>query len=327
MNNSSPILSETIKKKILENFTVYIKKFTPVQSNFLFDLHRQYHCLDSANIVLYFAKKAHQAVLRKKDYDLNYDLSFDKFWHNHKESNIENSTILEIAKVTNLPKETTRRKLLELTKQNVLVKKNRHIFWNPSEEYKKNYNITVVQEIKYIAKLTKYVTDKVNLNFSNEEILNEYKKKFSFYWFHYLDLQMKWMKLWKEKLGDLEMVLILMQIVSLLASRVNEEVSHEKLFSEPTIVLKPNLNNLNVSVSATSLSDITGISRATCIRKLNHMVHQKLVTQDKNSKRYYIIPEALNKTLISKDLTEEVTGLFSEFYFIIIKALNSKNLN
>ena len=327
MNNSSLILSETINKKILENFLEYVKKFTPVQSNFLFDLHRRYHCLDSANIVLYFAKKTHQAVLRKKDYDLNYDLSFDKFWHNHKESNIENSTILEIAKVTNLPKETTRRKLLELTKQKVLVKKNRHIFWHPSEEYKKNYNITVIQEIKNMAKLTKYVTDKVNLNFSNEEILNEYKKKFSFYWFHYLDLQIKWMKLWKSKLGDLEMVLILMQIVSLLASRVNEEVSHEKLFSEPTIVLKPKLNNLNVSVSATSLSDITGISRATCIRKLNYMVHQKLVTQDKNSKRYYIIPEALNKTLISKDLTEEVTRLFSEFYFIIIKALNSKNLN
>jgi len=327
MNNSSSILSETINKKILENFLEYVSKFTPVQSNFLFDLHRRYHCLDSANIVLYFAKKTHQAVLRKKDYDLNYDLSFDKFWYNHKESNIENSTILEIAKVTNLPKETTRRKLLELTKQKVLVKKNRHIFWHPSEEYKKNYNITVIQEIKHMAKLTKYVTDKVNLNFSNEEILNEYKKKFSFYWFHYLDLQIKWMKLWKNKLGDLEMVLILMQIVSLLASRVNEEVSHEKIFSEPTIVLKPMLNNLNVSVSATSLSDITGISRATCIRKLNYMVHQKLVTQDKNSKRYYIIPEALNKTLISKDLTEEVTRLFSEFYFIIIKALNSKNLN
>ena len=64
MNNSSLILSETINKKILENFLEYVKKFTPVQSNFLFDLHRRYHCLDSANIVLYFAKKTHQAVLR-----------------------------------------------------------------------------------------------------------------------------------------------------------------------------------------------------------------------------------------------------------------------
>ena len=54
------------------------------------------------------------------------------------------------------------------------------------------------------------------------------------------------------------------------------------------------------------------------------MVTRNLVTQDENSKRFYIIPEALNKTLISKELTKEVTTLFSEFYFIIIKALNSK---
>ena len=57
------------------------------------------------------------------------------------------------------------------------------------------------------------------------------------------------------------------------------------------------------------------------------MVSQKLLTQDKKSKRYYIIPEALNKSLVSKDLTEKVTGLFSDFYFIVIKALNTRNLH
>lgn len=328
MNESSSVLANNIKEKILENFLEYIKLFTPVQSNFLSDLYLKYHCLDSANIVLYFAKKTHQAVLRKKEYDLNYDLSFDKFWDNHDESNVESSSIIHIAKITDLPKETARRKLLELTKQKVFVKKNKYISWLPSEEYKKNYNKVVMQEIKSIAKLTKYVTDKINLNFSNEEILNEYQKKFSFYWFHYLDLQMKWMRLWKKQLGDLEVVMILMQIASLLASRANEEVSLDKLYSDPrSIIGRPKLANQNISLSATSLADITGISRATCIRKLNQMVSKKLVTQDKISKRYYIIPEALNKTLISKDLIREVTKLFSEFYFIVIKALNSKNSN
>ena len=325
MNNPSEVLAETIEKAILANFLDYLKIFTPVQSNFLFDLNQRYHCLDSGNIVLYFAQKTHRAILRKKDYDLNYDLSFDKFWQNHETSKVEKTTILDIAKITNLPKETTRRKLLELTKQKVFIKKNRFISWLPNEEYKKDYNKTVMIEIKKIAKLTKYVTDKVNLNFSDEEILNEYCNKFSFYWFHYLNLQIKWMGIWKKQLGDLEIVLILMQIASLLSSRVSEEVSHEKLFSEPTIINKPNLQNLNVSVSATSLSDITGISRATCIRKLNLMVQQKLVRQDENSKRFYIIPAALNKTLISKEVTAKVTKLFSEFYFIVIKALNSRN--
>ena len=52
-----------------------------------------------------------------------------------------------------------------------------------------------------------------------------------------------------------------------------------------------------------------------------------MITQDKKTKRYYIIPEVFTKNLVSKDLTVEVTDLFSKFYFIIIKALTSKTSN
>ena len=167
-------LSEVIKEKIFENFLGYVALFTPVQSHFLTDIYKRYHCLDSANIVLYFAKKTHQAILRKKEYDLNYDLSFEKFWYNHSVTHIENLTILDIAKNSNLPKETARRKIKVFTK----LKKN--ISWMPSDEYKKSYNKNIIEEIKQLAKLTKYVTDKINLNFSIEEITHEYKKNFLF---------------------------------------------------------------------------------------------------------------------------------------------------
>ena len=132
--------------------------------------------------------------MRKKDYDLNYDLSLENFWNNHNEVNIENSTIINIARNTNLPKETARRKITELTKQRVFSKVKKNIVWLPNDEYKKTYDVIINEEIKQLAKLTKYVTDKNNLNFSSEEITNEYKKKFSFYWFHYLDVQLKWMR-------------------------------------------------------------------------------------------------------------------------------------
>jgi hypothetical protein len=327
MDNKSELLAKQIKEKILENFFEYIRLFTPVQSSFLSSLHQRYQCLESANIVLYFEKKTHQAILRQKNFDLNYDLSFKKFWQNHNVVEAPQSTIIDIAKNTNLPKETTRRKILELTKQKILVKKNRFTLWAPSEEYKKTYNDCAELEIKQLTKLTKYITDKINLNISSESILNKYKEKFSFYWFNYLNLQLRWMQLWKSQLHDLEIVLIFMQIASLLSSRVKEKISHNILFSEPNIINNPITQNLNVSVSATSLSDITGIPRATCIRKLNFMVAKKLLMQDGNSKRYYIIPEALTKNLVSKDLTEKVTGLFSEFYFISIKAMDSKISN
>ena len=325
--NTKFLLAEDVKKKILENWVGYVKIFTPFQSEFLCGLYKRYQCLDNGNLVLYFARKTHQAILRKKDYDLNYDLSFEKFWQNHSEAEITPSTIINIAKDTNLPKETTRRKLSELTNQKVFRKKNKHILWLPNEEYKESYNKFVGQEIKSMAKLTKYVTDRVNIDFTIEEITEEYKKKFSFYWFHYLDLQLKWMKMWKANLNDLENVLIFFQFTVLLSSKINKNniISHSKLFTEPNII--NNQFHQDVSVSATSISDITGIPRATCIRKLNQMVKQKIILQDEKTKRYYIIPNALNKNIVSKDMTEKVTEIFSEFYFISIKALSSKSLH
>ena len=328
--NTRAFTEEHIKKKILDNFVEYAKIFTPFQSDFLSGLYNRYKCLDNGSIVLYFAKKTQQAILRKKDYDLNYDLSFKNFWINHGLVKIPPTTIMSIAKDASLPKETTRRKLSQLAKQRILSKKNKHILWSPSEEYKENYNQFVYQEIKNMAKLTKFVTDKIDLNFSTEEIIEEYKKRFSFYWFHYLDLQLKWMNVWKLRFNDLEIPLIFLQFAVLLSSRLKRYniISHNKLFETSDVVVTgPGAQNVNVSVSATSISEVTGIPRATCIRKLNLMAKQKIVSQDKNSKRYYIIPEAFNKNLVSKDLTEEASTIYSEFYYISIKALSSKNLH
>ena len=321
MQNTLP-LGQEIKDQILEHWVEYAKLFTPLQSEFLSSLYKRYQCLDNAALVLYFAKKTHHAILREKDYDLNYDLSFENFWNNHSKVKITPTTILNISLDSNLPKETTRRKLSELVKFKVLNKKNKFISWIPSEEYKKSYNEVVSQEIKNMAKLTKFVTDKINLDYSTEEITKEYKKRFSFYWFHYLDVQLKWMKLWKERLEDLEIALIFLQIASLLSSKVKKDVSHKNLFDEPgNIITKPLPET--VSVSATSISDVTGVPRATCIRKLNQMVKEKIIMQDKTTKRYFIIPEAFNKKLVSRELTEKVTELYSNFYFICIKALKS----
>ena len=98
MDQQSLLLGKSIKEKILENFLEYLKIFTPFQSEFLSVLYKRYKCLDSANLVLYFAKKTHQEILRKKEYDLDYDLSFEKFWENHSAVTISRSTIMDIAK-------------------------------------------------------------------------------------------------------------------------------------------------------------------------------------------------------------------------------------
>ena len=49
-----------------------------------------------------------------------------------------------------------------------------------------------------------------------------------------------------------------------------------------------------------------------------------MVSQDKISKRYYIIPNAVTKDLISEQLTKKIVITFSEFFFICVRAINIK---
>ena len=313
--------AEDIKNKILNNYIEYLYLFVEVQSKFLSGLYDRYQNLENGNLVLYFAKQTHQDILRQKDYDLNFDISYKKFWQNHHGVKPKKKSLTTIAEYTHLPKETVRRKILQLIKKKVLGKKDKCIGWLPSEEYKKNYNLFVNEEIESVARQINFICKKLNYFISKEEITKELKENFSFYRFHYLGAQIKYLNLWTEQFKDSELVLIFLQVVNLFASKAKDKnITHKNLFDNPNLFKE----FITASISATSIAEVTKIPRATCVRKLEHLVKLKMVSQDKISKRYYMIPDAASDNLISRKLTEEVVKLFSNFYFICIRAINIK---
>ena len=100
----------------------------------------------------------------------------------------------------------------------------------------------------------------------------------------------------------------------------NFSLSHKTLYDYPSFLKE----FISASISATSVAEVTGIPRATCIRKLNTLVELKIIAQDKISKRYYLIPEAMSENLVSKKITGEVDKIFSNFFFICIRATGVK---
>jgi len=316
------LLSPTIiEKKILENYMEYQNLFVQFQSKFLTELHTKYQGLENGNIFLYYAKQTHQDILRQKDYDLNFNLSYKNFWSNHHRANPRKKSIVNIAEDTFLPKETARRKILELIKQQVLGKKNKKISWLPNEQYKQSYNLYVNQEIKDVSRLISFVSEKINFSISSEVIIEEIEEKFSFYWFHYLNVQLNYLKLWTKQFNDRELILIFLQLASMFVSKAKEKnLSYKDLYDKPSLIQ----NFISSSISVTSISEVTSIPRATCVRKLSRLVALKVIEQDKNTKRYYIIPNSIADNLISKKITGEIIKLFSEFYFICIRAINAK---
>ena len=313
--------ANNIEKNILKNYIEYEYLFVSFQSKFLTNLYNRYQSLENGNLVLYFAKETHQNILRQKDYDLNFDISFDKFWVNQSKVIPKKKSIIKIAKDTMLPKETARRKILQLIKQKVLDKKDRNIGWLPNEQYKQSYNLIIDKEIDDVCKLINFICEKENISISKEETAKELKRKFSFYWFHFLAVELEYFRLWNNRFKDPEIVLIFLQVVNLFSLKAKERnLSYKNLYDNPSLIKE----FISASISATSISEVTKIPRATCVRKLEFLVKLKIVSQDKISKRYYLIPEATADNLISRKITGQVVKVFSNFYFICLRAINSK---
>ena len=316
MQSLSP---EIIEKKILENYIDYQYLFVEFQSKFLVGLYSRYQSVENGNLVLYFAKQTHQEILRQRDYDFNYNISYDKFWENHYKISPKQRSLNRIAGDTLLPKETARRKIFELTKQKVLNKKNRITGWLPSEKYKEIYNLVIIKEIDEVCKLISFICEKINLPVTREEVIKEMKEKFSFIWFHYLDTQLQYLKLWNKRFNDHELILIFLQIAYLFTSKAKEKnLSHKNIYDNPSLLKE----FISASISATSIAEVTGIPRATCVRKLEILVNLNAISKDEISKRYYIVPSAVADDLISRKLTEDVVELFSNFFFVCLKSIS-----
>jgi len=318
----STISREIIEEKILENLMEYQDVFIEFQSYFCVGLYKRYQNIENGNLVLYFAKQVHQDILRQKDYDLNFNCSFKKFWENHRLFNPTKNSLIKIANEICLPKETTRRKIAQLIKKKVLSKKNNYIGWLPNEQYKENYNLFISEEIENLSRIFIFVTKKINLSITSETITEELKKKFNFYWFHYLSTQLKYLKLWSVQIKDLELFFILLQVVNIFSSKTKKDnLLRKQVYNNPSAIK----NFSDASISATSISEVTGISRATCIRKLENLVKLKFILKDKISKRYYLSSLSFSENLISKKITQEATKIFNDFYFICIRAMFVKN--
>src|SRR6056300_1557720 len=171
MNSTSfdPIAIEESFKK---NFAEYIDVFLNFQSTFLTNLNTRYKNLDNAHLVLLFGRRAHETILRKRKFDLEHDISLDNFWKNLESISQEKISIIQIADSTGLPKETARRKVLELIK-------NKIITWSPNDEYIKTYRGIVEKQIHDLSIVLKYVGNFFNLNFELENIKKIISKNFS----------------------------------------------------------------------------------------------------------------------------------------------------
>ena len=213
---------------------------------------------------------------------LNYDQYFDQ-----NEVEIETINVMEISKSLNIPKETTRRKINELEEMGAIKRINKKIIIDRNTWPNIKPEETIKRMTRFLSTLSKIcVTEgKISESLSSEILIKTCKKYFSFIWELYYQMQMPMLLGNKKIFGDLESfhvngVCIINQAFNSLKndnSEMNKEFYLDKYFIRD--------KRGETGVNAMSISDISGIPRATVIRKLNKLLKEKFLVVD--SKKHY----------------------------------------
>jgi len=327
-----------VSQLIQTHYASLMQSFYELESNFLSGIYKRYGSIETANIVLCFARNVHLEIIRQREKDLNFNVSLEKFWKNYNFIDKPCEKITSVVKITGIPKETVRRKIKNLMNVNFLKKDklNKKYSWNISEKDLDDYFKIVNKETKSLAIfISKVLKDLpfISKNLQTKDccclIEEEIHSQFSFYWYHFLTCQLEWLKWWQTKLKDNDLLLIALQVTIPTLKYIDRKEKEIKLDDIHKIVGQVNTDDcVNCAINATSVSDITGIPRATVIRKLDKLVNLGFLIREKKTKRYSVNQsyESRTRNIMSKDNVSFTIQNFSEYIAIILNSLVQNKL-
>jgi len=235
---------------------------------------------------------------------MNIKFSFDQFY-SKSNLQVEKFSITELCEKLQLPKETVRRKVLELEKLGVLKRKQKQIIIDRTVFSQVKPERQIKQTSRYIEKISKIFNKdgiypkKIEAKYIDQVI----RKNFSLSWRWFYRMQIPMIIGYHEMFEDVSTFHIWGTVV------MNQAFNYKKSISESNIQsLTPDYLTFNKAVvldqqdistsgvSAMSLSDMTHIPRATVIRKCKYLQdHGYLKVNDK--KQYVLTGLNIDKIL------------------------------
>jgi len=288
---SKQIYKEDIFAVLENNYKTVGPQWTAFQMEWCNSLYATFKDHDKFLIIIYLIKKTLDF------YSRNFiKLSFDGFYSQNIVE-IEKINIIDISIALNIPKESTRRKVLELekvgaisrlSKKKIIIDRSKFHFTKPVESIKKMSRFLSLLSEK--SKNAKILQRKI----SSEDLAVVIKDNFTYIWKIYYELQIPMLINYKEIFTDIESFHIFGTCV------VNQHLLSQK----------KDVNNINRAdfiksiysdkkmrgLNAMSISDITGIPRATVVRKLKSLVKKNFL--EINNKKHYKLTGKSVKQLV-----------------------------
>ena len=232
---------------------------------------------------------------------MNIQYTFDQFY-SKSNLQIEKFSITELCEKLQLPKETVRRKVLELEKLGVLKRQKKQIIIDRSVFPQIKPERQVKSTSKYILLVSEILNkDKIfSKKLDNKTIENTIKKNFSISWRWFYRMQIPIVIGYHEMFEDVATFHIWGTVA------MNQAFNYKKFHNGSNIQsLTPDYENFNKGllegkgaesgVSAMSISDMTNIPRATVIRKCKYLMKYNYLTL--NDKKQYVLT-SLNSQMV-----------------------------
>ena len=309
---SKQIRSKDIREVIEKNFVSIIPVWAPLQLAWVNNVYRTFHDYEKFMIVMHLLMQTFKAY-SKNFVKLNYDEYFDQ-----NEVEIETINVMEISKSLNIPKETTRRKINELEEMGAIKRINKKIIIDRNTWPNIKPQETITRMTRFLSTLSKICADEglIQEQISSESLAKTCKEYFSFIWQLYYEMQMPMLLGFKKVFGDLESFHVngVCVINEALNSKKNDNSEMSNEFYLEKYFFSDNKDD--AGVNAMSISEITGIPRATVIRKLRTL--EKKGFTRRNKKLEYTLGQAknlkafqTNYLINQKNLSDFCTTLFN----------------
>ena len=267
--------------------------WVPLQVQWINGVYRTFNDHEKFMIIAHLLSKTFEF------YSQNFvRLSFDEYFSQN-QIEIGKYNIMEIAKSLNIPKETARRKVKELEGIGHIKRLSKKIIIDRGTWPDIQPIDTIKRLARFFSTLSKTLYEEkiIKETVSSEELIKTIKEYFSHVWSLYYNMQLPMLLRSKETHGDLESfhawgVCVVNQFLN---SRKNDNshLTKEYFLDKYIFTGHKELTGVN----AMSISDISGIPRATVIRKLKKLIKKKYLKID--SRKHYITTGVHQKTMMS----------------------------
>ena len=307
---SKQIRSENIREVIEKNFVSIIPVWAPMQLAWVNSVYRTFHDYEKFMIIMHLLMQTFEAY-SKNFVRLNYDEYFDQ-----NEVEIKSINVMEISKSLNIPKETARRKVNELEEMGVIKRINKKIIIDRGTWPNIKPQDTIKRMTRFLSALSKICVNEglIQEPLSSETLAKTCKEYFSFIWQLYYEMQMPFLLEFKKVFGDLESFHVsgIVIINHALNSKKNDNSEMSKEFYLEKYFFANNKDD--VGVNAMSISDITGIPRATVIRKLKKLIKENYLKKD--TKKHYSSTGVYQKEIlgVQKNTLNNLSKLTERVY-------------